>query len=102
MTARKLPEIKACPRPGCKHRPAVYGGGYRYVVCPCGWYGPKGETDEAAILAWNRRAPDADAERRGAMKAVKWLRDFWTVQSGDELRAAIDRGEVLLAKSKKG
>lgn len=71
-TARKLPEIKACPcgelRCGLverTHADTEKLVGY-FVISECGWIGPTRKTKSGAILAWNRRAPDADAERRGA------------------------------------
>lgn len=78
-TARKLPEIKACPcgelRCGLverTHADTEKLVGY-FVISECGWIGPTRKTKSGAILAWNRRAPDADAERRGAREVLKEL-----------------------------
>ena len=79
MTARKpLPEIDACPCGKKNHGPGWYLAGatqWYQCRCSCGWSGPRRKTLIGAILAWNRRS-DAEAERRGAMKALKWLRKW--------------------------
>lgn len=103
-TPRKLPEVAPCPcAKQCETAVAPWCNELWYVVSQCGFSGPQRSSERAAILAWNRRAPDGDAERRGAMAAVEWIARNNTAPMGylaKVLRRAIERGEVLPATKK--
>lgn len=111
MTTRNtLPTIAPCPRPGCQKVVGICCGGlvngFR-VLCVCGWHGPVANDERAAILAWNRRASDAEAERlwnQWSLLAGSWMRPrFGTHATANFLQAmSRERGEVLPAKTKKG
>lgn len=117
-TPRKLPEVAPCPGIACdahEKQPCseVCWNPYTlryYVSCRCGWKGPGRTTERAAILAWNRRAPDADAdsEMEAIRLALYWLEsrpingaELVIKTASDVLRnAVIERGEVLPAARK--
>jgi hypothetical protein len=102
VTARQ-PPIAPCPKGHKTVRVITNATGRmkRVDCCSCGWAGPLLDTERLAILAWNRRSSDAEAERRGAMAAVEWLAEEGFPSMN--LRQAIERGEVLPgAKAKKG
>ena len=95
------------------------------VECSCGWCGPFRKTDTGARKAWNRRAPDGDAERCGARETLEKLQEhaeemkaasladksnewaeaceYFSMWAQRWLQAAnaIERGEVLPAKKGK-
>lgn len=57
---------------------------------------------EVAVKAMrDLKTGDAEAERRGAMAAVKWLEDIGYGRAPFELRQAIERGEVPPEKGKR-
>lgn len=117
MTACKpLPTIAKCPGIACNaHEREICSevvinpvSGKYSVRCACGWRGPERTSEHMAILAWNRRAPDADSEKRGAMAAVEWLKNWCESTTAGSmcfpdvmLAQAIGRGEVLPAKKGK-
>jgi len=105
MSVKKpLTKIAPCPC-GCSTGTVVetMTTGFYRVRAKCGFSGPTSRTKRGAINAWNRRAKDAEAERRGAMAAVKFLEDEGAPleYAARRLRGAIERGEVLRAKKGK-
>jgi len=86
MTANKLPEVAPCPcGKQCETAVAPWCNELWYVVSQCGFSGPQRSSERAAILAWNRRAPDGDAERRGGREILKELQvhaEEWTLIAG--------------------
>lgn len=95
MDNRKLPDIAPCPS-GCPGGHLWEDNGWHRVQCPH-WRGAWRKTESSAVDVWNRRS-DAEAERRGAMAAVKWLERVGAVAGRftySDLREAIERGEVL-------
>ena len=112
MTARKpMPEIAPCPRPRCEGNRVVWHTAddeETLVECSCGWRGPWRRTPRSAILAWNRRASDSDAEQLKSLE--KDVRDMLSTAKScgvvawrTRLELAIleldtKRGEVLAKK----
>lgn len=71
---KSLPEVAPCPcGKDCETAVAPWCNELWYVVSQCGFSGPQRSSERAAILAWNRRAPGGDAERRGGREILKEL-----------------------------
>jgi hypothetical protein len=106
MSKAKLPEIAPCPF--CGLAPERFKGlGIHAVGClsqecgvnPCAAADEDKNTPARAAEKWNRRA-DAEAERRGAMAAVKWLLGARWSSAADALEGALEGGEVLRGNAK--
>jgi len=95
--AKPLPKIGPCPS-GCKSARLHSWNAY-WVECEHWVTRRNYRTRLAAINAWNRRAKDSDAERRGAMAAWEWISQRYPM-AASSLGNAIDHGEVLRSKSK--
>ena len=105
-------KLRPCPNPWCKtNRPQrirtelTFAGVVRSrVECTCGVKGPRCDTEEEAVAAWNHR-PVEDAlvealkKTRNAMIAVK---EEFGGQSGPIFMAVLEEANAALRLAKEG